>query len=109
MPQTSKILISASMTFLLIVETSMKDILLALDLVPCIYYPIWFKKNKIWTLINLASEVNTITLRYIAKLDLKICSTNIGAQKIDSSTLKIFEIFLTSFQKKDKLGLAQYF
>ena len=34
---------------------------------------------------------------YAAGLGLKICSTNVGAQKIDDSTLKTFEMVLASF------------
>ena len=44
-----------------------------------------------------------MALEYISKLDLKIHSINIGAQKIDGSTFKLFKIVLASFQKKDKL------
>lgn len=43
-----------------------------------IYYPIWFKKNKIWTLINSGSKVNTITFAYTAQLGLKIWKTSIS-------------------------------
>ena len=50
-----------------------------------------------------------MTLGYISKLGLKVCSTNIGVQKIDGFTLKTFEMVLTSFQVKDTLGKARFF
>ena len=54
-------------------------------------------KNNIQALINLSNKINTITSSYILKLGLKIWKTNIKAQKIDSFSLKLFEIVLTSF------------
>lgn len=47
--------------------------------------------------------INTMTLAYTAKLGLKIRLINFKAQKIDSSTFKIFEIVLLTFQFKNKL------
>lgn len=46
---------------------------------------------------------------YALKLDLKVCSTNIKAQKISVSIFEIFEMALVNFQVEDKIGLAQYF
>lgn len=46
---------------------------------------------------------------YALKLDLKVYSTNIKAQKISVSILEIFEIALVNFQVKDKISLTQYF
>lgn len=80
----------------------MEDILFALDWVLCIYYPVWFKKDKVRALINFGNKVNTITPAYALKLSLKVRSTDIGAQKTNVSTLKMFEIILTSFQVEDK-------
>lgn len=53
--------------------------------------------HKTRALIDLGSEVNTITSVYIAKLILKIEKTNIGAQKIESFTLDTFGIVLADF------------
>ena len=50
-----------------------------------------------------------MTPGYVLKLGLKIYPTNVGAQKIDGSTLEMFEIVLTSFQVEDKLGRTRYF
>lgn len=48
-------------------------------------------------LLNSGSKINAIILLFISKLDLKFCSTNDGAQKIDGFILKKFEITLASF------------
>ena len=68
-----------------------------MDWVPCIYYPIEFKKNKIQALIDSNFKINAKTLEYALKLGLKVGITNIIVQKINSFTLKTFEIILTSF------------
>lgn len=47
--------------------------------------------------------MNIITLIFESKLDFKICFTNVRAQKIDTSILKIIKIVLTNFEIKDKL------
>lgn len=64
-----------------------------------IYYPMRFKKNQdeIKALLNFGNEVNVMTPDYTARLGFKVQPTNVSAQKIDSSTLKIFGIVLTSF------------
>ena len=89
-------------------ETSKKDDV-ALQRVPCVYYPIWFKKKEVQALIDLGSEVNAITLAYILKLGLQFYCTNFGAQKIDGSTLETFGMVLASFQMEDKLGKTRFF
>ena len=50
-----------------------------------------------------------MTLKYDLKLELKIHLTNIEAQKIDNSTLKIFGLVLASFQVEDKFKRVQFF
>ena len=50
-----------------------------------------------------------MTLTYAAKLGLKVRKTDIGAQQIDGSTLKTFEMVLADFQVEDKLGRARFF
>ena len=50
-----------------------------------------------------------MTLAYIAKLGLKICSTNIGAQKIDGSLFKTFRMIIAGFQVEDKLDRTWFF
>ena len=71
-----------------------------LDQVPYIHYLVQFRKNKratIQALINSGNEINMMALAYAAKLDLKVCPTNLGAQKIDGLLLWAFEIVIASF------------
>lgn len=60
-------------------------------------------------LINLGSKFNARILGYTLKLGLKVCFTNIKAQKINDSTFEIFEIVLASFQVEDKLNQTRFF
>lgn len=55
------------------------------------------KCSKFLKDINSNSDVNTMTLAYVLKLNLQVHCTNIGAHKIDGSNLKTFEIVLASF------------
>lgn len=73
------------------------------------HHLIWFKKDKVQALITSSSEVNAIILIFATKLDFKICSTNIWAQKIDGSTLKTFKMAKASFQIEDKLAKSRFF
>ena len=76
-----------------------------------IYYSLQFQKNTtgVKALINSGSEVNVMTPVYALKLGLNIYPSDVGAQKIVGSILKIFEIILGSFQIDDKLGRTQFF
>ena len=106
----AKKLVSIMIISLLVNETSKEDYVL-LEQMSYIYYLFYFRKNIIGikALIDLGNEVNIITLAYASKLGLKIYYTNVGAQKIDSSTLKIFGIVLTSFQIEDKINRTRFF
>ena len=88
-------------------EASQEDVVL--DRVPCIRYLIRFKKNDVQALIDSGSEVNAMTPGYASKLGLKVRPINVGAQKIDGSTLKTFGMVLASFQVEDTLGKARFF
>ena len=70
-----------------------------LEQVPCIHYLLHFWKNTVGVraLVDLGSEVNAMTPTYIAKLGLKVRKTNIGAQKIEGSTLETFGMVLADF------------
>ena len=46
---------------------------------------------------------------FAQKLGLHIQKTNVGAQKIDGSTLESFEIVIVDFQVKDKGGKPRFF
>ena len=46
---------------------------------------------------------------YIEKLGFKIQKTNVKAQKIDGSILKIFGMVIVDFQIEDKVGRPKFF
>lgn len=85
-----------------------KETNVALKKVPYIYYPLCFEKNitDIRALINSGSEVNAMITVFGAKLNLRVYSTNVEAQKINGSTFKIFRIVLASFQIENKFKKA---
>ena len=82
-----------------------------MDQVSYICYLIWFKKSKVQVqaLIDSGIEINAMTPGYASKLGLKVRSIDVKAQKIDGSTLKMFEMVLASFQIEDTLKKAQFF
>ena len=84
---------------------------MVLKKVPCIHYPLGFWKDtvEVRALIDLGSELNAISPAYTSKLGLKVCHTDVGAQKIDGSTLETFGMVLASFQVEDKLGRDRCF
>ena len=72
----------------------------ALDRVPCIYYPVQFKKDtaEVQALIDLGSEVNAMAPAYAKKLGLRVRKTDVGAQKIDGSIMETYGIVIAGFQ-----------
>ena len=92
-------------------EASREDDDMALARVPCIHYPLRFRKDthKLRALLDLGSEVNAMTPAYASKLGPKARHIDVGAQKIDGLTLETFGMVLVSFQVKDKLGRARFF
>ena len=84
----------------------------ALERIPYIHYPVQFdgtNKTQVQALIDSGGEVNAMTPAYTSTLGLRARHTNIGAQKIDGSTLQMFEMILADFQVEDKLGKARFF
>ena len=98
---------SASVT-----EASKEAQKVILDRVPYIHYLVQFWKDKgatIWALINLSSKVNTMTPAYAKQLSLQVQKTDVGAQKINGSSLRTFGMVIAGFQVEDKLGRARFF
>ena len=59
-----------------------------LERVPLIQYLVQFKSHTIvQALVDSGSEINAITSAYAAILRLRVCPTNVGAQKINRSML----------------------
>ena len=93
-----------------VIKTSKEDYM-PLERVLYIYYLLHFWKDivGIRALINSNSEINAITPMYVSKLGLKIYHTDVEAQKIYGSTLKMFKIVLASFSIEDKISRAWFF
>ena len=60
-------------------------------------------------MLNSGSKVNAMSLTYAKRLGLKIRKTNVGAQKINGSTLETFEMVIADFQVEDKGGRPRFF
>lgn len=60
-------------------------------------------------LINLGSEINVIHLFFAKRLGISIRSTDVGAQKIDGTTLDTHEIIVAAFSKMDKVNQLRFF
>ena len=71
-----------------------------LDKVPCICYPVQFRKDKgknVLALLDSKSEVNAITPAYAAHLSLKVRVTNVGVRKIDGFSLATYDMVIADF------------
>ena len=71
----------------------------ALERIFYIYYPVQFKKDttEVQALIDSGSKVNTMAPAYAKKLGFRVQKTNVGAQKINRSILKIFGMVIAGF------------
>lgn len=107
MPRIYKKLVLVLAISISIIKASNKN--MVLNCIPCIYYPVLFKKDKLKALINSCNKFNTMMIVYTLKLNLKLYSINIRVQKIDNAILKIFEIVMSSFQIEIKLEKAYFF
>ena len=110
LPGNFKKLVLVLATSFSVTETSKEDDV-TLEQVPCVYYPLRFQKGTadIRALIDSGSEINAMTRAYASKLGLQVYHSNVGAQKIDGSTLQMFGIVLANFQVEDKLGRTRFF
>ena len=74
----------------MVTEASKKAQEVVSDWVPCIHYPMQFRKDKGATfqaLIDLSSKVNVITPAYAKQLGLQVQKADVGAYKINNSLL----------------------
>ena len=84
----------------------------ALQRVPCISYPVQFEGSQageVRALIDSGSEVNAMTPAFAAKLGLSTQPINVGAQKIDGSVIKTYDMTTAGFSIQDKSGRARFF
>ena len=84
---------------------------MSLEQVPCIHYPLRFRKDTagVRALIDSGSEINAMSPVYASKLGLRVHHTDVEAQKIDGSILQTFGMVLANFQMEDKLGRTRFF
>ena len=107
-----KKLVSVLATSALVIEASKEAQEMILVQVPCIHYPMQFRKDKgatIQALINSDSKVNAMTPAYAKQLGFQVWRTDVRTQKIDGSLLQTFRMVIVGFQVEDKLGRAQFF
>ena len=82
----------------------------ALERVPCIHYPVQFKdKAPVQALIDSGSEVNAIHPSFVKQLGLAIRPTDVGAQKIDGTTLDTHGMVVAAFSVEDKANRVRFF
>ena len=107
----AKKLVSVLATSTLVIGANKKAQEMILGRVPCIHHPAQFRKDKevIKALIDSGSKVNAITPAYAKQLGLQVRKTDVGAQKIDGSSLRTFGMVIAGFQVEDKLGRARFF
>ena len=109
-PQAKKLVLVLA-TFLLVTSANREALKVrVLDRVSCICYPVQFRKTKskdVLALLDFESEINIMTLAYMAHLGLKVRVTNVGAQKINGSSLVIYGMIIAAFQVVNKLGCSR--
>ena len=85
----------------------------ALERVSYIYYPIQFKKDvnktQVQALIDSKIEVNAIHPTFAKGLGLPIRLIEVGAQKIDGTTLDTYGIVVAAFLVTDKANQVRFF
>ena len=84
----------------------------ALERVFCIYYLVQFKdtnKAPLQALIDSGSEVNAIHLSFVKQLGLSIRLRDVGAQKIDGTTLDTHGMVVAAFSVEDKANRVRFF
>ena len=83
-----------------------------LNKVPCICYPIQFRKDKnkdVLPLLNSGSKVNAMIPAYTFHLGLIVRMTNVDVHKINESSLAPYSMITTVFQVVNKLGRSRFF
>ncbi len=79
-----------------------------LERIPCIRYPVTFKDQS-KALLDTGSKVNAMSQAFAQQLGLKICKTNVGAQKIDGTILETYGMVVSTFSVSDKDGRERFF
>ena len=107
-----KKLVSVLATSSLVTETSKKDDVV-LERIACIHYPVQFRKDanktQVQALIDSGSEVNAIHPTFVKELGLPIRPTDVGAKKIDGTTLDTYGMVVAAFSVTDKANRVRFF
>ena len=77
--------------------------------VPYIRYLINFRKKSVSALLNSNSEVSTIYLAFAKELGLPIRPIDVGAQKIDGTTIETYGMVVAAFSIEDKANRIRFF
>ena len=107
-----KILVLVLATSTSVTEANKEAQKVILDRLPCIHYPVQFRKDKgatIRAFIDSSSKVNAMTPAYAKHPGLQVRKTNVGAQKINGSSLRTFGMVIAGFQVEDKLSRVRFF
>ena len=60
-------------------------------------------------MLDSGSKVNAMNPDFAQKLGFKVWKTNVGAQKIDGSTLETFKMIIADFQVENKANRPRFF
>ena len=74
-----------------------------------IHYPVQFQEEQVRALLNSGSKTNAMSPAYAKRLGLKTRKTNVGAQKINGSTLETFGMVIADFQVENKGNRPRFF
>ena len=112
---------SVSTTSTLVTEDSEEAILASvkeLERVTCIQYPITFPASvtqdgvaldPVSAYLDLGSKVNAMHPAFAEKLGLVVQTTNVGAQKIDATTLETYGMVVAAFSVTDQTDRVSFF
>ena len=102
-------------------EDSKETILISvkeLEQVTCIQYPINFlggvtqdgsALDPVLALLDSGSEVNTMHPAFTERLDLVMRATNVGAQKMNATTLETYGMVVAAFSVTDQANKVRFF
>ena len=79
-----------------------------LERVPCIWYSVTFN-DQTKVLLDSSSKVNVMNPAFASQLGLKTQKTNVGAQKIDGTTLETYGMVVSTFSLLDKDSWERFF
>ena len=112
---------SVSTTSTSVTEDSEEAILASvkeLERVTCIQYPITFPGGVtqdgvaldfVLALFDLGSKVNAMHLAFAERLGLVVRTSNVGAQKIDVTTLETYRMVVAAFSVTDQADRVRFF